>query len=380
LSSKLNLEPQTTQRSFGLDALRVYAVFCVVYAHGYGLTSGFISESLYSLPVLDGVSMFFVLSGFLIGRILLTTVAQTHFNGRVLIHFWIRRWFRTLPNYFLVLVLLVLANNPKEIFQSTDVVSYFLFSQNFSSIHPSFFPEAWSLAVEEWFYLLIPVPIYVVTRLRKINRQKFILLWIFVIIFSITAFRIYRINKYGYDTIGVWDDNLRKQVITRLDSLMFGVLGAYMYIHKHVLWIKYEQLAFRLGVFFLIFASAFWRLTESMFFLNYISLSLIAIGVLLTLPKLSATKCNNVKLVNTITFFSLISYAMYLLNLSPVQGVVMKHIMPSIFETSHLFSRHPFITQYIIYWSLTIILSYVVYRFYENPITELRNKFNYLSN
>jgi peptidoglycan/LPS O-acetylase OafA/YrhL len=129
-------------RIFGLDVLRALAVLFVVYGHGYNYVDGGIPVTLYLLPSLDGVTVFFVLSGFLIGRILLRTVAKHDFNGPMLVQFWIRRWFRTLPNYFLVLSFLVVAYSLLDRPEPDDLWRYFLFSQNIAWPHPQFFVEA----------------------------------------------------------------------------------------------------------------------------------------------------------------------------------------------------------------------------------------------
>ena len=109
-----------------------------------------------------GVDLFFVLSGFLIGGILWRTGAQLR-SGRVLMGFWLRRWLRTLPNYYfflVVAVLVLLATRPQSIDWLHRVLPTALFVQNFAQRVTPFFPESWTLAVEEWFYLLFPAALW----------------------------------------------------------------------------------------------------------------------------------------------------------------------------------------------------------------------------
>ena len=118
--------------------------------------------------IFDGVSIFFVLSGFLIGGILIKLLKENILNSKLIITFWVRRWFRTLPNYFLILIILILLDSIyNENFSFYSYKRYFLFSQNLFSKHPGFFPEAWSLSVEEWFYLLIPIIIFISIKNNK---------------------------------------------------------------------------------------------------------------------------------------------------------------------------------------------------------------------
>src|SRR5690349_1477199 len=86
------------QRVFGLDLLRALAILFVVASHGTSLMPKLLHQVMDHI-ILDGVSIFFVLSGFLIGGILLRTFERHGVTVRVAIDFWIRRWFRTLPTY-----------------------------------------------------------------------------------------------------------------------------------------------------------------------------------------------------------------------------------------------------------------------------------------
>src|ERR1043165_8912860 len=89
---------QRQQRIFGLDILRAFAILSVVWVHGGELLPPAV-QRYYRLLSPDGVSVFFVLSGYLIGGILIRTLAQEGAGVRTLWRFWARRWLRTLPNY-----------------------------------------------------------------------------------------------------------------------------------------------------------------------------------------------------------------------------------------------------------------------------------------
>src|SRR5659263_324332 len=98
-----------TSRIFGLDILRALAIMFVVIEYG----SYLLPQKLRTISdffVFDGVSIFFVLSGFLIGGILIKLIDKNGFNFSILKTFWIRRWYRTLPNYFLILIALCIIN------------------------------------------------------------------------------------------------------------------------------------------------------------------------------------------------------------------------------------------------------------------------------
>jgi peptidoglycan/LPS O-acetylase OafA/YrhL len=193
---------QLTSRVYGLDILRAAAILFVVYGHGGELirTPGVLPY--YHIPYFDGVQIFFVLSGFLIGGILIRTIDRAGFSGRELADFWVRRWFRTLPNYYLVLslvvVLALLAGKPLP----PDLHLFFLFSQNLNYPHPPFFEEAWSLAVEEWFYLLIPILLLVL--IRVCDRRRAVLIGIVGVIVAVTSWRVLKAASIDGLTLQLW--------------------------------------------------------------------------------------------------------------------------------------------------------------------------------
>ena len=148
------------RRVFGLDLVRAVAILLVLVSHCGIVFTGWCGKTL---PVgvayggLFGVEIFFVLSGYLVGRILLRT-PSTPAGWR---KFLTRRWIRTLPLYYLCLALLSWAWPPdfwrpdhRRVLLQT-LPEYALFLQNFAWTvgHHNWFGASWSLAVEEWFYV-----------------------------------------------------------------------------------------------------------------------------------------------------------------------------------------------------------------------------------
>jgi len=362
-----------TNRIFGLDLLRAFAVLFVVYGHGYNMLSEVIPKYPYLILFFDGVTMFFVLSGFLIGRILLRTVAKDDFSGQTLTQFWIRRWFRTLPNYFLVLTVLVVVFYVNDWPLPEGLIKYFFFAQSIAAPHPDFFPEAWSLAVEEWFYLVIPIPLYLSTKLRNIDKRRLMLLWIAATVLLVTAFRIYRAYRFNYSTVRELDLEVTQQVLPRFDSLMFGVLGAYVSLYHPHRWHGLARVALVAGICLLLFDKVFFAVTRSLFYAKYFTLTLSAVGTLLLLPTLSSWQRTTGWFVSAVTFVSLTSYSMYLLNFTPVSGIILPAAMSSLSRICLSCSQNEWL-QYTAYWIITVSASYLLYRYFERPMTALREK------
>jgi peptidoglycan/LPS O-acetylase OafA/YrhL len=366
------------ERKYGLDILRALAILFVVYGHGRHIVYEYYYNKIYDLPVLDGVSIFFVLSGFLIGGILIKIINQTDLSKNDLFKFWLRRWFRTLPNYYLVLFTLIVIEYSYGLTQGqmipATIYKYFIFFHNFYTPSPGFFPEAWSLSVEEWFYLLIPLFLFLTWHFTNLDRKQIIQLWIFTIIIGVTLFRTASAIHYNVSSIEVWDLYLRKEVITRLDSIMFGFLGAYLAYYKSSIWDKYKNIFFGIGLFLLISQKLYtFIFDEDFFYLNYFSFTITSIGTLLLLPKLDTVQKGSGLIYRFFTFISIISYAMYLLHLSLIQ----KNLIPLLFSGLYTADNLSLtLIKYLSYWTLTILLSYLLYKYYENPMTKLREKFS----
>jgi peptidoglycan/LPS O-acetylase OafA/YrhL len=367
---RIELNPD---RIYGLDILRALAILFVVAGHGEQL----IPEARYKYVnffLFDGVSIFFVLSGFLIGGILIKILQENSIDSKLIVNFWIKRWFRTLPNYFLVLIVLLSLNLLFiDNFSFHEYKSYFLFSQNLFSAHPDFFREAWSLSVEEWFYLLIPVLLFILIKALKISVNNAILLCVFSIIISITLFRYFRYATSTIEEISVWDKTFRKQVFTRLDSLMYGVIGAYVYYHFADFWNKYriQFLISGLALFIFMKFNLFDIRTFGLYSCVF-SFSFTSIATLLILPYLSSVKSGKGFVFKLVTYISLISYSMYLINFTIVQKWILGNIEWSVLKdlNSYVF----LLTRYSIYWLLTVVISILMYKYFEIPFMNLRTK------
>ena len=357
-----------TNRIYGLDILRCVAILCVVVEHSLGVLPHSVSTFLNFL-VFDGVSIFFVLSGFLIGGIFIKEFEKKSITPKTLVHFWQRRWYRTLPNYLLILVILTVLNLLfTRYFTLSNVYSYFIFSQNLFTPHPGFFPEAWSLSIEEWFYLLIPVIILMMVSLIGIATKRSIIYTAILVIVLVTAFRLYRYFEIPLHTYKEWDIHFRKQVFTRLDSLMYGVIGAYVAYHYKAIWLKYKTPLLLIGLALLIIPK-FLISDYSTIYFTVFSTSANAVATLLLLPYLNELKEGRGRIYKTITYVSLISYSMYLINLS-----IVRHWIIGNMDLSNVNIYLAIIIKFALFWTFTIVLSILLYKYFEIPTTRLRDK------
>jgi len=152
-------------RQNGLDTLRSAAILLVFCSHYYGFVSDNATFGVFSVLGWAGVDLFFVLSGYLIGDQILSGIAR----GRTLSlpAFYKRRLLRTLPNYWVVLALFFLFPAFMGGSEPPPLWRFLTFTQNILLRPGTAFSHAWSLCVEEQFYLVVPLLCLLFVRAGK---------------------------------------------------------------------------------------------------------------------------------------------------------------------------------------------------------------------
>jgi len=154
---------QKRERQPGLDLLRALAIIVVVIYHA-GIMGFPLPGRVHRFGWI-GVDLFFVLSGYLIGGQLLAPLARgRHINlGR----FFARRALRILPAYLVILAIYIFLPWWREYPEMTPWWKFIISVQNIGLHGGTAFSHAWSLAVEDQFYLLLPLILLFVNRWRR---------------------------------------------------------------------------------------------------------------------------------------------------------------------------------------------------------------------
>ncbi|MFT3792014.1 MAG: acyltransferase [Rudaea sp.] len=348
-------------RRFGLDAWRAFAILLVLVGHAsfWFLPLTRELDAWYSLAFL-GVELFFVLSGFLIGGIL---IGELRGGGFELKRFWTRRWLRTLPNYFLFLALNVLLY--RAMFGAWPHFGLFLvFLQNFAWPHPPLFSEAWSLSVEELFYLIAPLATLAVVRLTK--GRGSVVGWLLAAIALVTAIRI----GYVLWRDPLWDSGVRKIALVRLDAFIYGVVAAW-FCTVRAMSISNRRRCAVAGVCGMIgVALAFFLLPRDHdFFARTFLFNLIPASLAAMLPLAAEWRAGGVPpLAQAGTRrIALWSYSLYLCQLAVMRGLSLLPWKAST-PAQCLFGALVFVV-------LSIACAALLYRFFEAPILRWRDRF-----
>jgi peptidoglycan/LPS O-acetylase OafA/YrhL len=376
----------TPRRNFGLDLLRVAAILVVLANHAWrgffvdtGLEKWGGTGTGLSVASVFSVEWLFVLSGFLIGTMMIRSFERGGSFRERLRSFWLRRWFRTVPNYYLFLAAnaaLVAAGISSGAFRWRFAV----FSQGLLwwPDFTFFFSEAWSLAIDEWFYLVMPLLVSLFLLGRKPTPRAFWLATLALIVVPVVARLLADPPSVhdGVDRLQDWDVRFRRGVLFHLDATGWGVLGAVTSRWRPAFWQRRKGTKALVGLACTLVGVV---LTVELFFVadpvlhfprlsNAASLTAMGVGAFLMLPWVAALPAWGGWAGAAVDRISLYSYSVYL-----------AHVPLSLVLAHFLLGPSPSL---IAAWGMVPLwlaavagLSALVFHFFEKPTSDLRERF-----
>lgn len=299
------------KRVFGLDVMRCIAILTVVYAHVFFIlpTGAELFSKVMLLQFIDGVDIFFTLSGFLIGTIILKKINEKS-GVKNLLFFWRDRWLRTLPAYFFILIIMFCVGVRFTGYKY--FIPYLFFLQN---LHTGkiLFSESWSLSVEEWFYLCTPVLFFIASRTKY--KRSIQLFFIFGVIALGNAVRIYKMHHIPIANVLDFSFAIREVLPARIDAIMYGVLGAYVIFYGYPFWQRHKNSLFYTGVAgFLIIHIISVMMDKPVGIVTYAYFPLEGFFTMMVLPKAVSVKAGKGWIAKLITYISKTSYSIYLVH------------------------------------------------------------------
>jgi len=383
-----------SNRNFGLDVLRSIAIWLVIHSHMQPRLP-FESRELTVIArgsAVLGVDIFFILSGFLIGRILFRELLSggDDFTWVKLKIFYYRRWLRTLPLYYVVLLLLLLKSWLINAWTGWHQ-HYFVFLQNFCNLDqfvdiakfdPSvsraemkWFGVAWSLSVEEWFYLLVPIALLLLIGRKPLLQLAILSSYIFLILIVK--------GEYAAEFQPTFNQGIRKVIPLRFDTLLIGVGAAFFESRFPKIFraLGWKITALISGIALYLWHTRLMNLYYTgwlfspersqadtsflVFYFPILSLLMIPLLIFVSRDKLIARLGENKLLYTIFTYTSLYSYSIYLL-----------HSQFLLFG-EYLQANYPWLSPMLI-WPGVIVLTYIcchfVYHYFEKPILDRRPK------
>lgn len=229
------LSHHSKQNNF-LNIARTLAILMVIACHTISGNQYFqheiIDYGLKQFPLIRygwaGVDLFFVLSGYLIGKQLWEELDQTRKIN--LFRFFIRRALRIFPLYYFSLILIFFFFN-FENYQVGEIIPDLFFLTNY--FDEKMIQGSWSLSIEEQFYLLSPIMFILLAFAKHPRKLFFRFSFVFIMIPSILRFFIWK----GQVTTGLSETEIirrfiQRPIICHYEALWIGVLIATGYLDQ----------------------------------------------------------------------------------------------------------------------------------------------------
>jgi len=351
-----------------LDGLRGLAILLVLVWH----YAAFIhvpahTAAAYALSTLSltwsGVDLFFVLSGFLIGGILLDNKLATNYFKV----FYARRFLRILPLYFAIIFVGQIAGVHRPDVVMLPWYIYATFTQTIWTLLTGradyWLGVTWSLAVEEQFYLLLPLTIFLLPRKR-----------LPVLLISLIGLApLVRVAMLGQ---GQKVPAIHSLLFCRMDVLLLGVLCAYLmrqqqarqWIVNHTRFL-YGGLGVCAGLLTLMIAKS-WNLGSLQ--MTIFGYSILAVAyTLLLLAVVTGGPIKRLMNLSPLRGLGIISYGLYLLH-----GLVPWYAFK-------LFGQTPNIDSWgaglflLFSVCLVFVLAHLSWKYFEKPLVELGHVLKY---
>lgn len=355
---------------YGLDHLRAIAISYVFLFH-YFILSGGQPKWLPDLAQFGwtGVDLFFVLSGFLISSQLFSQIK----NGETISFkvFFLKRFFRIIPAFVVTVGLYFCFPLFREKESLPPLWKFLTFTQNLGLNLKDFgtFSHAWSLCVEEHFYLFLPL-ILIFLQYYKLTKNSY---WLLIVLFLFGfAIRFYSYNHLYLPKIEAennwmyWYKYIYYPTYNRLDGLLVGVAIAGIYQFLPNIWSKISKY----GNLFIILSlgiltwSFFLCYDQQTFNASVFGFTVIAIGYgLMVIGAVSPTSFLYKWQSKATTFIANLSYAVYLTH----KGVI--HLTHQILKDFSIDDN----LLLLICILTSVSFAYILHLTIEKPFMRLRN-------
>ena len=340
-------------RKIGLDILRSIAVILVLFRHSD------LNNIIQHFGWL-GVDLFFVLSGFLISNILFNEYKE---NKEVNIpRFLIRRSFKIFPPFYFFMFITLLLR--PMVTGDTNIEFHKVLSELFylQSYLPRIWQHTWTLAVEEHFYLIFSITLYIVTRRQLLEKRNIIIGSLVLLLILSFSMRFYISYPHRNDDFFTF-----MQTHLRSDGILLGVLTSYLLNFTKINFLYKRRKWLLVCISILLIAPGFYY-TGGSFFMNTVGLTIVNIGfsiiVLLSLDFDEFFENNLFPFIKAglkvLSFIGVNSYSIYLWHLNS------KSLSSSIFYFNSYVDTLAYIAISII---LGIIMSYLI----EKPFLKIRD-------
>ncbi len=366
------MEPNPAGRSNGLDTLRAAAIVLVFMYHYWIFVSHEQTFGWGSAIGWAGVDLFFVLSGYLIANQIFAGVARGEaLSARA---FYARRLLRTLPNYYVVLALYflfpaVMGGNPPP-----PLWRFMTFTQNLGLHSGTAFSHAWSLCIEEQFYLVFPIVVLIGLRYVRSVRAGWLLIGgLIILAIALRSALWIHYGREADDDVKGYYPNIYYATLCRADEFLPGIAIAMLKNFHRERWqrvMQHGQLLLAIGSMLTVatlYGAYRWYYVDDYgygYFMTGFGYSLIAAAFgALVLAALSPTSWLHRVRVPGAAQIALWSYAIYLTH-KPIGVIAQRELGGNVGPA----------TLAIIVIALSVLGGWLLFRLVETPFMALRDR------
>ncbi|RSK33923.1 hypothetical protein EI290_09465 [Hymenobacter metallilatus] len=263
----------------------------------------------------------------------------------------------------------ILLETQLGIFPLENYPAYFVFLQNFNWVHHPNYGEAWSLAVEEWFYL-VSAPVVVALCALRLPPKIAVLTTAITLLLATTLYRYSYYMHFQPTSLAEWQNHFYKIVLLRLDSLMYGMVAAWWAFYYPGTWVRWRLAKFIGGVVVVYSLTGPASVDELNLFFGVFHFGCYPLAVMFVLPLLSTWKRSRGLAGSAITHISLISYSMHLLHSSLIHNQLVIPLVQSLALPSYLKS----LLGMGLLWVLTLVLATLLHTYVERFVMNLRKR------
>lgn len=327
ITSKINKDEH---KLLGLDHLRALAITFVFFFHYQAFGHPSWEKQICGFGW-TGVDLFFVLSGFLIAGQLFNKIA----TGKPILlkEFFLKRFFRIIPAYVTIVILYAAFPILHENGQLAPVWQYLTFTLNIWLNRDLYntFTHAWSLCVEEQFYLIIPAIIALCLYFKTGKKAIYILIGLFIVGCVVRIWSWDSLVQPFLTSDGgrnIWLKYIYYPTYTRLDGLLIGVsiAGIFTFYPKVKTWLNpYGNILLIAGIAILIAAGLLCS-DQTTFAASVFGYPLVSLGYGVVVAGAVCPSCVLYKFKSRVTAqLATLSYSIYLIH------KIMLHVAQMIF-------------------------------------------------
>jgi peptidoglycan/LPS O-acetylase OafA/YrhL len=370
--ASIRASTRASTRIDGLDTLRALAV-TLVMLHNYVLfvsgdaTFGWVGEIGWA-----GVDLFFGLSGYLIGNQVFRALRAP--GGLSLGRFYARRLLRTLPNFYVVLALYALWPAFRGSSPMLPLWKYLSFTQNIALEPGTAFSHAWSLCIEEQFYLLLPACALLAVALARRGAGMHWAWTAFALLFAAGMAIRAGIWLQGQDEanwLHFYYQTIYYSSFCRVDELLAGVALALLKNFHGAAWSRlmtHGRLLLAAGVLASALALRWFLADRYGFWTTVLGYPLLALGcALLILAALApASPLHRIRIPGAASL-ALWSYAIYLVH-KQVAVLAARPLLAAGFAAGHPLTI-------VVALAASVLAGWLLYRLVETPFMRLRERY-----